>query len=399
MPVHAIKAVDGFISPTELASGTPDGTKFLRDDHVWAVPAGGGGGVTDHGALTGLADDDHTQYHTDARGDARYSVLAHNHTGVYAPVLGVDDNYVTDAEKVKLTNLSGTNTGDQDLSGYSLTSHNHTGVYQPLATVLTNTTAAFTTTLETKLNGVASGAEVNVNADWNSASGDSQILNKPTLGTAAAAATGDFATSGHTHTGVYEAVGVAAAAIATHEGLANPHPGYLTPAEGDAAYSLVGHNHTGTYQPLATVLTNTTAAFTTAQETKLAGIETAATADMTGAEIVSAINSNLGGTTWQGGGGGGSVQSGTVAVDFGSFPGTTYSTINITGQTNITTNTLVNVWVRPTATATHSADEHIVDPPRVIAGDIVAGVGFTIHGFSTDTKRHHGSYTVAWRWE
>ena len=33
--------------------------------------AGGGGGVTDHGALTGLADDDHTQYHNDARGDAR----------------------------------------------------------------------------------------------------------------------------------------------------------------------------------------------------------------------------------------------------------------------------------------------------------------------------------------
>ena len=33
---------------------------------------GGGGGVTDHGALTGLADDDHSQYHNDARGDARY---------------------------------------------------------------------------------------------------------------------------------------------------------------------------------------------------------------------------------------------------------------------------------------------------------------------------------------
>lgn len=40
-------------------------------------PAGGGGGVTDHGALTGLADDDHAQYHTDARGDARYTALAH----------------------------------------------------------------------------------------------------------------------------------------------------------------------------------------------------------------------------------------------------------------------------------------------------------------------------------
>jgi hypothetical protein len=30
------------------------------------------GGVTDHGALTGLSDDDHTQYHNDTRGDARY---------------------------------------------------------------------------------------------------------------------------------------------------------------------------------------------------------------------------------------------------------------------------------------------------------------------------------------
>lgn len=32
-----------------------------------------------------------------------------------APALGADDNYVTDAEKTKLANLSGTNTGDQTL--------------------------------------------------------------------------------------------------------------------------------------------------------------------------------------------------------------------------------------------------------------------------------------------
>lgn len=37
---------------------------------------GGGGGITDHGLLTGLGDDDHTQYHTDARGDARYFTQA-----------------------------------------------------------------------------------------------------------------------------------------------------------------------------------------------------------------------------------------------------------------------------------------------------------------------------------
>jgi hypothetical protein len=44
-----------------------------------------------------------------------YATAGHNHSGVYAPVLGADDNYVTDAEKVKLSNLSGTNTGDQTL--------------------------------------------------------------------------------------------------------------------------------------------------------------------------------------------------------------------------------------------------------------------------------------------
>jgi hypothetical protein len=38
---------------------------------------------------------------------------------------------------------------------------------------------------KTKLDGVAAGAEVNVNADWNAGSGDAQILNKPTIGTSA----------------------------------------------------------------------------------------------------------------------------------------------------------------------------------------------------------------------
>lgn len=47
-------------------------------------------------------------------------------------------------------------------------------------------TEDYTTTEKNKLSGIEAGAEVNVNADWNSATGDSQILNKPTLGTAAA---------------------------------------------------------------------------------------------------------------------------------------------------------------------------------------------------------------------
>jgi len=33
------------------------------------------GGVSDHGGLAGLTDDDHSQYHNNARGDARYTPL------------------------------------------------------------------------------------------------------------------------------------------------------------------------------------------------------------------------------------------------------------------------------------------------------------------------------------
>jgi hypothetical protein len=48
---------------------------------------------------------------------------------------------------------------------------------------------------KTKLDGIETGAEVNVQADWNASSGDGAILNKPALGSAAAAATTDFATA------------------------------------------------------------------------------------------------------------------------------------------------------------------------------------------------------------
>jgi hypothetical protein len=39
----------------------------------------------------------------------------------------------------------------------------------------------FTNTLKTKLDGIETGAQVNVNADWNATTGDAEILNKPTI--------------------------------------------------------------------------------------------------------------------------------------------------------------------------------------------------------------------------
>ena len=61
--------------------GTPtDGQVITWDataqEYTPETPSSGpGGGITDHGALSGLADDDHTQYHNNARGDARYDAI------------------------------------------------------------------------------------------------------------------------------------------------------------------------------------------------------------------------------------------------------------------------------------------------------------------------------------
>ena len=138
MPVNA--TISGtYISPDQLGSGTPSNTVYLRGDGVWATPAGGSGGTSDHSLLTNLAADDHTQYFNTTRGDARYSQVGHLHTGTY----------------------------------------------QPLAVVLTNTTASFTTAQETKLAGIATGATAN--------SSDATLLSRANhTGTQTASTISDF---------------------------------------------------------------------------------------------------------------------------------------------------------------------------------------------------------------
>ena len=176
-----------------LTANPPDVAPFVADWLTANPPTA----VSDHGALTGLGDDDHPQYHTDARGDARYVGLTdprlsnartptahthddryytetetdallsgkassthnhegvyapanHNHDGVYAPALGADDNHVTDAEKAALHShanktaldaVSGTNTGDQDLSGLATTTALTNGLATKAGTSHTHTAA------------------------------------------------------------------------------------------------------------------------------------------------------------------------------------------------------------------------------------------------------------------
>ena len=80
-----------------------------------------------------------------------------------------NSNVFTDAETTKLSGIETGATADQTAS--------------EIRTLVENATDSnvFTDADHTKLNGIATGAEVNVNADWNSSSGDSQILNKPTV--------------------------------------------------------------------------------------------------------------------------------------------------------------------------------------------------------------------------
>lgn len=80
-------------------------------------------------------------------------------------------------------------------------------------------------------------------------------------------------------------------------------------------------------------------------------------------------------------GGGTVLGSGTAILDFGS--GTSHATVAVTGEASILAGSLVYVWIKPEATADHSADEHMVETIKVFASDIVAGDGFTINGFNT----------------
>lgn len=96
---------------------------------------------------------------------------------------------------------------------------------------------------------------------------------------------------------------------------------------------------------------------------------------------------------------------GTAVLDFGAFPGKSDASVVVTGQTGIVAGSLVEAWIRPVATADHSADEHLVETLNVMAGNIIASTGFTIYGLNTSQLASHGQGTrlygqwnVSWVW-
>lgn len=98
------------------------------------------------------------------------------------------------------------------------------------------------------------------------------------------------------------------------------------------------------------------------------------------------------------------MAQGTTTVNFGAFPGKSDATVTVTGITG--SPTLGEAWIVPTATADHSADEHLLAAPRVSAS-VPSGGSMTITAVAQEGEaraavrnasppRTYGLWTVGW---
>ena len=87
--------------------------------------------------------------------------------------------------------------------------------------------------------------------------------------------------------------------------------------------------------------------------------------------------------------------SGSTSLNFGATP--TDSVSLQIADTNILSTSLVDAWLVPAQTVAHTPDEHWVENVKVMAGNIVAGVGFTVYGVATLGKVS-GDFNINWVW-
>lgn len=155
----------------ELAEEAPkDGSQYARQNGVWSV--------------VNIPEVDFTEV---------YNAIDTKVDKVEGKSLSTND-YVT-ADKTKVTNINEVveaATKNITATGISITLDKRNLVTNVVENIELNLPASTTALAglmlpsdKTKLNGIAAGAEVNVNADWNATEGDALILNKPTLATVA----------------------------------------------------------------------------------------------------------------------------------------------------------------------------------------------------------------------
>lgn len=155
----------------ELVEEAPkDGKQYARQNGVWSV--------------VNIPEVDFTEV---------YNAIDTKVDKVEGKSLSTND-YVT-ADKTKVTNINEVIEAaakNITATGISITLDKRNLVTNVVENIELNLPASTTALAglmlpsdKTKLNGIAAGAEVNVNADWNATKGDALILNKPTLSTVA----------------------------------------------------------------------------------------------------------------------------------------------------------------------------------------------------------------------
>jgi hypothetical protein len=155
----------------ELVEEAPkDGSQYARQNGIWSV--------------VNIPEVDFTEV---------YNAIDTKVDKVEGKSLSTND-YVT-ADKTKVTNINEVieaATKNITATDISITLDKRNLVTNAVENIELNLPASTTALAglmlpsdKTKLNGIAAGAEVNVNADWNATEGDAFILNKPTLATVA----------------------------------------------------------------------------------------------------------------------------------------------------------------------------------------------------------------------
>ena len=86
------------------------------------------------------------------------------------------------------------------------------------------------------------------------------------------------------------------------------------------------------------------------------------------------------------------MSQGTTTVDFGT--GKTDVSVAVS-EPAITGAQLVEAWIFPAATASNTPDNHWVEDFKVVAGNVSAGVGFTIYAHCK-TGLAHGIYNIGY---
>jgi hypothetical protein len=89
------------------------------------------------------------------------------------------------------------------------------------------------------------------------------------------------------------------------------------------------------------------------------------------------------------------ANAGQTILDFGATP-TDGASVSV-ADSNILATSLADAWLVAMPTANTSGDEHYAENVKVMAGNITAGVGFTIYGQCTLGKTQ-GKFTVHWAW-